>query len=63
MPRSRLPRLVKKLHLKKAKVTKEDLQRDFWMCETGTGQQVTQLLDSYIMFMIMDLDAQSEQLT
>jgi hypothetical protein len=33
----------------KAEGTKEDHWRDFWMRETGTGQKVAQLLDSYIM--------------
>jgi hypothetical protein len=27
----------------KAKGTMEDHYRDFWMCETGTGQQVSQM--------------------
>ena len=31
-----------------------DLGRDFWICETGTGQQVAQLHERYmIMMMIM----------
>jgi hypothetical protein len=47
MPRTRLPRLIKS-YTTKAKQTKEDNRRDFWMCETGTGQQVAQVLDSYI---------------
>jgi hypothetical protein len=33
--------------------TKEDHWRDFWMCETGMGEQVALLLDSYMMMMIM----------
>jgi hypothetical protein len=28
----------------KAEGTKEDQRRDFWMCETGTGQQVAHSL-------------------
>ena len=30
-----------------------ELCRDFWIRETGTGQQVTQLHDRYIMMMMM----------
>jgi len=30
-----------------------DLSRDLWVCETGTGQQVAQLHDSYMMMMMM----------
>jgi general stress protein 26 len=30
-----------------------DLWRDFWIRETGTGQQVAQLHDRYMMMMIM----------
>jgi hypothetical protein len=41
----------KRTTLQKAKETKEDQWRDFWMCETGTDQQVAQFLDSYIMMM------------
>jgi hypothetical protein len=37
----------------KGKGTKEDHWRDFWMQETGTGQGVVQLLDSYMLMMIM----------
>jgi very-short-patch-repair endonuclease len=33
--------------------TKEDHLRDFWMRETGTGQQVARLLDSYTMVIFM----------
>jgi hypothetical protein len=36
----------------KAKGTKEAHWRDFWKRETGTGQQVAQLLDSYMMMML-----------
>jgi hypothetical protein len=45
MPRNRLFRLIKKLHLK----TRRNHGRDFWMSETETGQQVAQLLDRYMM--------------
>jgi hypothetical protein len=31
---------------------KSHKKRDFWMCETATGQQVTQHIDSYITVMI-----------
>jgi hypothetical protein len=48
MPRNRLPRLINN-YTTKGKWTKEDLGRDLWMCETGTGQQVAQLLDCYMM--------------
>jgi hypothetical protein len=30
-----------------------DIWRDFWMRETGTGQQVAQLHDRYMMMMMM----------
>jgi hypothetical protein len=30
-----------------------DLSRDFWIRETGTGQQVAQLHDRYMMVMVM----------
>jgi len=30
-----------------------DLSRDFWIRETGTGQQVAQLHDRYMMMMMM----------
>jgi len=30
-----------------------DLWRDFWIRETGTGQQVAQLHDRYMMMMMM----------
>jgi len=30
-----------------------DLWRDFWLRETGTGQQVAQLHDRYMMMMMM----------
>jgi len=30
-----------------------DLWRDFWIRETGTGQQVAQLHDRYMMMMTM----------
>jgi hypothetical protein len=38
-----------------AKGTKEDHWRDFWTRETGTGQHVAKLLDSYMMMMMMNL--------
>jgi len=31
---------------------KADLRRDFWIRETGMGQQVAQLHDRYMMMMI-----------
>jgi len=30
-----------------------DLWRDFWLRETGTGEQVAQLRDRYMMMMMM----------
>jgi hypothetical protein len=30
-----------------------DLRRDFWIRETGTGHQVAQLHDRYMMMMVM----------
>ena len=30
-----------------------DLSRDFWIRETGTGQQVAQIHDRYMMMMMM----------
>jgi hypothetical protein len=30
-----------------------DLGRDFWICETGMGQQVAQFHDRYMMMMMM----------
>jgi len=30
-----------------------DLRTDFWIRETGTGQQVAQLRDRYVMMMMM----------
>jgi len=30
-----------------------DIWRDFWIRETGTGQQVAQLRDRYMMMMMM----------
>jgi hypothetical protein len=32
-----------------AEESKEYHLRNFWMCETGTGQQVAVLLDCYVM--------------
>jgi hypothetical protein len=52
MPCNRLSTLIKTTP-QKAEGTKEDHRKDFWMCETGNGQQVAQLFDSYIMMMIM----------
>ena len=33
-----------------------DLCRDFWIRETGTGQQLAQLHDRYMMMMMIDDD-------
>jgi len=37
----------------KAEEIWEDHGRDFWVCVTGTGQQVAQFHDSYTMMMMM----------
>jgi hypothetical protein len=52
MPRNRLTGLIKTTP-RKVEGTKEDRWRDFWMRGTGTGQQVAQLLDCYIMTMML----------
>ena len=31
-----------------------DLRKDFWIRETGTGQQVAQLQDKYMMMMMLN---------
>ena len=38
---------------RKAEAIWEDHGRDFWVCETGTDQQVAQFHDSYTMMMMM----------
>jgi len=43
MPRNRLPRVEGIM---------VDLWRDFWIRETGTGQQVAQLHERYMMMMM-----------
>jgi hypothetical protein len=43
------------IYTPKAEGTKEDLWRDFLTRETGTGQQVAQFLDCYVMMMMMIL--------
>jgi hypothetical protein len=46
--------IYKKITSQKAEGTKEDHWGDFWMYETGTGQQVAQqLLDCYMMMVMM----------
>jgi hypothetical protein len=40
---------------RKAKESREDHWRDFWMCENVWGQQVAQLHDSYIMVHLLTL--------
>jgi hypothetical protein len=42
----------KKTTPQKAEGTKEDHWRDFWTRETRTGQEVSELLDCYIMISI-----------
>jgi hypothetical protein len=43
----------KKTTSQKAEGTKQDHWRDFWVLETGTGQQVAQILDCYMMTKIL----------
>jgi hypothetical protein len=45
MPRNGLPRVLKHYS--------EGIMADFWICETGTSQQVAQLHDRYMMIMMM----------
>jgi hypothetical protein len=45
--------MIKKATPQRAEGTKEDNGSDFWMCETGTGQQAAHLLDCYMMMMMM----------
>jgi hypothetical protein len=52
MPRNRLPWLMIN-YSQKPEGTKEDHCRVLWMREAGTGQQVAQVLDSYMMTMMM----------
>jgi len=49
MPRNRLPRVMKQ----RAEGIMVDLWRDFLIRETGTGQQVAQLHDRYVMMIMM----------
>jgi hypothetical protein len=44
-----------------AKRTKADLRRDFLTRETGTGQQVAQLYDRYMMMMMIMMTKNHEQ--
>jgi hypothetical protein len=46
-PLTDCPRCWKTAH-QKAEGTKEDRWREFWMCETGRGQEVAQLRGSYM---------------
>jgi hypothetical protein len=51
MPRNRLHRVIK--HFPQlAEGIMADFWRDFWMRETGTGQQVAQIHDRYMMMRI-----------
>jgi len=45
MPCSGLPGVIKTTSQRKAEGTRQDNRRDFWMCESGTGQQVAQCHD------------------
>jgi len=53
MPRNRLPRVMKRYSPTGRRIM-ADVWRDFWIRETGTGQQVAQLHDRYMMMMISD---------
>jgi len=48
-----LNRNKKKTTHQKAKETRKDHCRDFWICETGTSQQGAQLNDSYMMMILI----------
>ena len=52
MPRNRLPRVMK-YYSPTGRRNHVDLWRDFWIRETGTGQQVAQLHERYMMMMMM----------
>ena len=45
MPCNGLPGVIKTTSQRKAEGTRQDNRRDFWMCESGTGQQVAQCHD------------------
>jgi hypothetical protein len=50
LPRSKITQIdKKKLHPKRQKEPRKTIEETSWICETGTGQQVAQLLDSYMM--------------
>jgi hypothetical protein len=51
IPRNRLPRLIKKYTPKGSR----NQGRDFWVHETGMGQQVVQLVDSYMMMKMINI--------
>jgi hypothetical protein len=53
-----LPRVMKHCCLL-AEGIMADLWRDFWTRETGTGQQVAQLHDRYMMMMMMTSSKQT----
>ena len=54
MPRNRLPRVMKYYsQTGRRNHDRIDLWRDFWLHETGTGQQVAQLHERYIIIMMM----------
>ena len=52
MPRNRLPRVMKR-YSQLAEGIMADFWRGFWIRDTGTGQQVAQLHDRYMMMMMM----------
>ena len=51
-PLNNFPKIIKAVH-QKAEGTSGDHCRDIWMWETGTGQEVAQLQESYMMFIII----------
>jgi hypothetical protein len=52
MPRNRLPRAMKD-YSSAGRRNRGRLWRDFWMRETGMGQQVARLQDRYMMMMMI----------
>jgi hypothetical protein len=53
MPRNRLSRVMKHYCPTGRRNHGRPLKRDFWIRETGTGQQVAELHDRYMMMMMM----------
>jgi hypothetical protein len=51
MPRNRVTKFFLSTH-HTAEETRENHSRDFWMCETGTGEKVAKLHDYFLMMMM-----------